>query len=58
MGPFPMSSPSDKALTLVCFRCPREAAEGSSVDLPGPELNRDVEMALLVDDEIARGETK
>ena len=54
-----MSLPLDKALTLVCFRCPREAAEGSSVDLPEPEPNRDLEMALLVDDGmIARGETK
>ena len=48
-----------KALTLVCFRCLREVAEGSSVDLPEPERNRDLEMALLLDDEmIARGETK
>ena len=57
-SPFPMSLPLDKALTLVCFRCPREAAEGSSVDLPEPEPNRDLEVALLLNDEIARGEMK
>jgi len=35
-----------------------EAAEGSSVDLPEPEPNRDLEVALLLNDEIARGEMK
>ena len=57
-----MSLPLDKALTLVCFRCPREAAEGSSVDLPEPEPNRDLEMAhqemAVVEDEFASGKRK
>ena len=49
-------------LPLFAFVCLREAAEKSSVDLPGPELRHDLEMAYqemeVVEDEIASGKRK
>ena len=67
-SPFPMSSPLDKALTFVCFRCPREAAAQSPGEDPvgdgcgdgsgGGYLEMAYKEMAVVEDEIASGKRK